>query len=117
MKLLWILFMNCIFAGIAILTKQYLIEYFDNVSLLIFIFFIESSLFIFYMWLLYKKDTQWVIELKKRTFRDDVLLTSSRIRQQHQGSIPSIFFPTYPSFDPLSILPASEERHLFDKSS
>ena len=72
MKLLWILFMNCIFAGIAILTKHYLIEYFDNVSLLIFIFFIESSLFISYMWLLHKKDTQWVMELKKRAFSPGV---------------------------------------------
>lgn len=68
MKLLWVLFINCIFAGIAIFMKQYLIKYFSNMGLPITISMMEFSLFIFYIWLLYKKDTQWVIELKKRAF-------------------------------------------------
>jgi O-antigen/teichoic acid export membrane protein len=72
MKLVWILIINCIFAGIAIFTKQYITTYFDNINLLIAIFLIEFSLFTIYLWLLYKKDTQWVMELKKRVFSNVV---------------------------------------------
>ena len=67
-KLMWILIMNGVFALISIFAKQCFIPCFDSVGLLIAIFVIEISLFTFYVWLLYKEDTQWVMELKVRMF-------------------------------------------------
>lgn len=72
MKLIWILLINCIFAGIGISAKRYLTTYFNNLDLLVGIFLVEFSLFISYMWFLYKNDTQWVMELKKRAFSPGV---------------------------------------------
>jgi O-antigen/teichoic acid export membrane protein len=68
LELMWILFANCLFAGVTIITKKYLVVHFDNIKLLISVFLIGSLLFIFYMWLLYKKDIEWVMQLKIRIF-------------------------------------------------
>lgn len=68
MNLVLILFVNCIFAGITILARKHLIIHFNNIGLLISIFMVGTSLFIFYMWLLYKKETQWIMVLKSRVF-------------------------------------------------
>ena len=67
-NLVLILFVNCIFAGITILARKHLIIHFNNIGLLISIFMVGTSLFIFYMWLLYKKETQWIMVLKSRVF-------------------------------------------------
>lgn len=68
LKLMWILIMNGIFAVISIFAKQCFVPYFDSVGLLVAIFVIESFLFTFYVWFLYKKGAQWTIELKVRIF-------------------------------------------------
>ena len=68
MELMWILFTNCLFAGVTIITKKYLVSHFDNIMLLIAVLLIGCLLLIFYMWLLYKKDIGWVMQLKIRIF-------------------------------------------------
>lgn len=62
----WILFLNSLFAGFAFLVKQYLGMLFSGMSLLVIVFFIEAILFVIYVWLIYKKNAQWIMELKKR---------------------------------------------------
>lgn len=68
LELKWIMSANCLFAGVTIITKKYLVSHFDNIMLLIAVLLIGSLLFIFYMWLLYKKDIEWVMQLKTRVF-------------------------------------------------
>lgn len=68
LRLMWILIMNGIFAVISIFAKQCFIESFNDVGLLVAIFVIEISLFTLYIWFLYKKDMQWIMELKARIF-------------------------------------------------
>ena len=71
MELKWIFFINTLFLGITLITKKYLVTYFENIKLVIIVFLIDSLLFVFYIWLLYKRQTQWVMELKIRTFSAD----------------------------------------------
>ena len=66
LELVWILIFNFIIAAATITTKKYLILYFDDKTLLSMIFFSGFIFFLFYIWLLYKKNIQWVLELKKR---------------------------------------------------
>lgn len=63
---IWILFLNSVFAGFAFWVKQYLGMLFSGMSLLTVAFFVEAILFVVYIWLIYKKNAQWIVELKKR---------------------------------------------------
>jgi hypothetical protein len=64
----WVLLLNILFAGTIIVIKNYIISSFIQYELLIIGFIIESILFLCYLYFFYKKDSRWLLELKKRIF-------------------------------------------------
>lgn len=64
----WVLLLNILFAGTIIVIKNYIISSFSQYKLLIIGFIIESILFLCYLYFFYKKDSRWLLELKKRIF-------------------------------------------------
>jgi O-antigen/teichoic acid export membrane protein len=68
LKFTLILLINCLIAIIDIIAKKYTVAYFDSIQLFVAMTLIGSLLFVSYVWFLYKKRTDWVIQLKIRVF-------------------------------------------------
>jgi O-antigen/teichoic acid export membrane protein len=68
LKFTSILLINCLIAIIDIIAKKYTVAYFDSIQLFVAMTLIGSLLFASYVWFLYKKRTDWVIQLKIRVF-------------------------------------------------
>lgn len=63
-----VILLNIIFAGTVLIIKQYIAPFLSQSNLLITAFFIESVLFLCYLYFFYRKNIRWVSELKKRIF-------------------------------------------------
>ena len=68
LKFASILLINCLIAIIDIIAKKYSIAYFDSIQLFVAMTLIGGLLFVSYAWFLYKRKTDWVIQLKIRIF-------------------------------------------------
>jgi len=64
----WVLFLNILFAGTIIAIKKYIISSFSQYKLLIIGFIIEGIFFLCYLYFFYKRDSRWLLELRKRLF-------------------------------------------------
>lgn len=64
----WVVLLNILFAGTIIIIKNHVISSFSQYKLLIIGFIIECVLFLCYLYFFYKKDSRWLLELKKRIF-------------------------------------------------
>jgi O-antigen/teichoic acid export membrane protein len=68
LKFASILLVNCFIAIIDIIAKKYSVAYFDSIQLFVAMTLIGGLLFVSYTWFLYKRKTDWVIQLKIRIF-------------------------------------------------
>ena len=64
----WVVLLNILFAGTIIIIKNHIISSLSPYKLLIIGLIIESILFLCYLYFFYKKDSRWLLELKKRIF-------------------------------------------------
>ena len=65
----WVILLNILFASFVFLIKQYIASFLTQSNILIIGFLIEGLLFLCYLYFFYRKNTRWVLELKKRLFR------------------------------------------------
>jgi len=66
----WVLVLNVLAAGIILITKHFIASTLSQYKLLLAALIFESLLFLFYLYIFYKKDVRWFSEIKKRIFSE-----------------------------------------------
>lgn len=64
-----VILLNILFASTVFIIKHYMAQFLNQSNLLFIAFIIEGVLFLCYLYFFYKRNTRWVLELKKRIFR------------------------------------------------
>lgn len=75
LKLILILTINCLLAGIALIIKRYLIHYINGVTLMFVVAIVELILFVTYIAILYNRKIEWIVEIKYRFLEKEITTT------------------------------------------